>query len=228
MNSSCAKILKECLCEQIPWDDNQLFNLSYPMILYICKGSPAWQKGGCCLVLWYCFLFINLCGLILEQSALYPEISMVEKVLGLPYKTHSKHLSLPREQSTEITWKDQSRRQWHFLVGSVQLFNNAVKSEQNIGIHLEWERAICWIPQVVSSFLSDLTMGISEVEFNNRFQLSCKPHFSTVQPRNWALSILLNIIFRQFTLFKSFLSSICSFPANRRLSSPALYLFACW
>lgn len=107
MNSSCAKTFKECLCEQIPWDNNQLCNLSYPMILYIYKKSPTWQKSGCCPVLWYCLLFINLCGLILEQSSLYPEILMVEKVLGLPCKTHSKHLSIPKQRT--IHWDNLER-----------------------------------------------------------------------------------------------------------------------
>lgn len=37
-----------------------------------------------------------------------------------------------RGQSTEITWKDQSRRQWHFLAGSVWLFTNSVSQSKTL------------------------------------------------------------------------------------------------
>lgn len=229
MNSSCAKRLKESLCELIPWDYNQLYNLSYPTMPYICKGSLAWQKGGWCPALWYYLLFINLHRLILAQSALHPEIFMAGKEFGLPCKTHWRHLRLPKQRASH--WDKFERPSWKETMFPSRIYPTVYQCHQireNTGIHSEWERAICWILWVSSSFLADLTMGISEVEFNNIPLLSCKSHLIAAQPKNWEPSILLNIPFRSFTLFKSFLSSVCSFSANRRPSSPVLYLFACW
>ena len=111
------KLCKEA--QRIPlWTDNmrlQLCNLSYPTMLYICKGSPAWQKGGWCPALWYCLLFTNLCRLILAQSsALHPEIFMAGKEFGLPCKTHLRHLRLPKQRASH--WDNFERPSWKEMV----------------------------------------------------------------------------------------------------------------
>lgn len=202
MNSSHAKKLKEPLCEQTSWDYNQLCNHSHPSMKYVCKGSPASQKCGWCPVLCYCLLFINLCRLVLAQSALYPQVGqerLLKKELDLSCKTHSSHLRLSKQRANH----------WNNFEGPEEGDNMSLKDlsdcllmqsswdkRSSQGIHKELERYICWIPQVAFNFLSDLTVDISEVKFNNKFQLSCKPHFSDAQLMNWVVSFLLNIPFR--------------------------------